>query len=505
MPASVVSVSIDKQTASISRTGFGTPLIMSAEADGILGNTAKVYGSVLSELTDDGFDPDGTTAAKFTALISQNPKIPQIVVGKRSNLPLMTMILTPIAQDSTLYRVTVKGANAGVLTGSTDFDYTSDGTALVAEITAGLAAAMDQTAWITATGYVVGDYVSSNGRAYICTVAGTSAVAPSGVGSAIADGTVTWAHKGPEQNINATDNTTTLTVEKAASPGGAGTAGATFSLEADRALLTSQNTTADPGLSADLGYIRGNADGNDDWYAVFLDSYGKAEIEGLATVVETTSKIFLASTSDADVLTAVDTDVGSVLQSNTYARTAYMWHETPGIGPEAAWAGRALPLPPGSISWNLLSNIAGVPASTLSTAERVFLEGKNGNYFVELASLTVPKSGAMAGGEWIDVTRGIDFVVARLQENIFLKLVNLNKVPFTDAGIAVIENEVIGVMSLAVSQGIFTGDPAPLVTVPRANDVDVNDRANRFLPDVNFSAQLAGAIHTVEVNGVVTV
>jgi hypothetical protein len=49
-------------------------------------------------------------------------------------------------------------------------------------------------AWVTGTAYVLNDCVTSGGNAYICTVAGTSSVTPSGTGVNIADGaTLKWA------------------------------------------------------------------------------------------------------------------------------------------------------------------------------------------------------------------------------------------------------------------------------------------------------------------------
>jgi uncharacterized phage protein gp47/JayE len=53
-------------------------------------------------------------------------------------------------------------------------------------------------AWAPTTGYVVGQRVFNGSRAYQCTVAGTSAGSggPTGTGSAITDGTVTWRYLG---------------------------------------------------------------------------------------------------------------------------------------------------------------------------------------------------------------------------------------------------------------------------------------------------------------------
>lgn len=452
----IVNVQIDKQTASISRVGFGTPMIMSAEADDLLVETTKAYGADLAELTADGFATAGVTAEKFSNLIAQNPKGSQIIVGKRSNQPLKTIEIVPVVQNSTKYAITIGGVGPTASSPAETFEFTSDATATLAEIIAGLVALIN---------------------------AGTQKVLATNVG--------------PD---------TSLKIEKAATPGGAATAGASFRCAVnDRNLLPVQNTTADPGIVADMTAIRTAVDGNDDWYCVLLDNSGLAEITALAAHVETLTKLFLAATSDADVLTSSTTDVGSVLQSNNYARTAYVWHADPDNGPEAAWGGKALPYDPGSITWNLLQGITGAPATDFETAELNYLKGKNGNRFVELASQTAPQEGKTAGGEFIDITRGIDFIAARLRENIFRQLLIQPKIPFTDPGIGIIENEVRGVMELGISQSIFAADPAPVVTVPLAAEVDPNDKANRLLPDVRFTATLAGAIHEVEVRGVVTV
>lgn len=57
----------------------------------------------------------------------------------------------------------------------------------------------DPPAWLPSTAYNVGDKVSNFGNAYTATVAGTSAASPgpSGTGSVIVDGTVTWTYASP--------------------------------------------------------------------------------------------------------------------------------------------------------------------------------------------------------------------------------------------------------------------------------------------------------------------
>jgi hypothetical protein len=451
----LVNVTITKQTATVTRVGFGTPLIMSTEADedNRFVGTAKIYTST-AELgaTGDNYDTAGVTFLMAQTIFSQNPKVDRIVIGKRALPPLMDVEFTPVVKDSTLYQVTIGGRGAAGADTEV-FGFTSDATATAMEIVDGLVLAIN----------------------------------------------------GGAQKVFAANVADVLTIESADTAGGTPTAGKPFTVLVDRTLLTGQNTTADPGIVTDLNTIRTAVDGDDDWYAAFVDSFGKAEITSLAAAIEAIFKIYLPTTFDADILTASSSDIGSTLQASNFARTALSWHETPGqsdLG--AAWGGKNLPADPGSITWKFKS-VAGPAFSKLTPAELAELAGKNVNNFIRVAGNNMMQEGVTASGEFIDITRGIDFITARLQENIFGQMINLPKIPFTDPGIAVIENEVRGVMALGIGQGIFTADPAPVVTVPLAADVDPNDRANRLLPDVNFSAQLAGAIHFVEVNGVVTV
>lgn len=281
-------------------------------------------------------------------------------------------------------------------------------------------------------------------------------------------------------------------------------AGVPFSLEIDRVQITQADGTPDPGVVADLTAVRTAIDGNDDWYALHNDNPSVAETLALAANIETLERIFIAVSADDDILEAAPTDVGGVLAGFSYIRTALMYHPTPGLFPQAGWAAVLLPKDPGSVTW-MFKTVVGIAATAFTPTELVNLDAKNVNRYIEVATLDMTEEGRMAGGLFIDETRGIDFTVARMRENIFGALKNADKVAYTDSGINIVVNEVWGVIGLAISQTIFTNDPAPTVTALRAKDVSSVDRGNRLLPDVNFIARLAGAIHAVQVNGIVTV
>lgn len=73
----------------------------------------------------------------------------------------------------------------------------SDGSTVIADYTVG-------SAWIASNAFAVGQYCTNGGNTYQCTTAGTSASSggPSGTGSSITDGTVTWKYIGSGQQFD---------------------------------------------------------------------------------------------------------------------------------------------------------------------------------------------------------------------------------------------------------------------------------------------------------------
>jgi hypothetical protein len=72
-------------------------------------------------------------------------------------------------------------------------------------------------AWVGSTAYQTGQSVTNNGNAYVCSVAGTSAVSggPTGVGTAPqTDNTVTWQYWGPTWTSSALAPTVTVTATR---------------------------------------------------------------------------------------------------------------------------------------------------------------------------------------------------------------------------------------------------------------------------------------------------
>jgi len=248
---------------------------------------------------------------------------------------------------------------------------------------------------------------------------------------------------------------------------------------------------------------------NDEWYAIAYTKRTVVDVQAIAAWVEARTKIFGTTSSDTDIINLdMSSDTSSIaylLRNSGYARSFVMYHEDANSDfPECAWFGRVLPTDPGSVTWKF-KTLASISYSKLTGSQSSNARNKNANTFEFIGGRGITREGTVAEGEFIDVIRGIDWLQARMQEYVYSALVNANKVPYTNAGIAVIQAEVQRALQQGISNDFLTNDPAPVVTVPKVADVVSADKASRTLNNVTFSATLAGAIHAVNITGKVTV
>ena len=492
--ADIVAVEITALTKTPTRVGFGVPLIAAYHT--VYPERYREYTDVADMITD-GFGASDPAVLAATAAFAQNPRPSKVGVGRCANDQTRTMKITPNSGDlraSFDYKVYLEGQLRY---------YTTDASPTVAEICTGLAAALQPSDWLADTAYSVGDYVANDTtpvKVYRCTTAGTSdsSGGPTGTGSAITDNTCVWAYVGPDVNVTASDDSTYVTV--------AGDAVSDqFRMYVDNFdILWTNDITADgtpDGIVSDLTAIRVE---NDDWYGLILCNHGKAVIQAAAAHVETLKKIMIVSSPDSDIAESGTDDLGTALQTAGYARTALLYHYKANEQyPGAAWQGKCLPKDPGSITWKF-KTLAGVDYMNLTSTKETNLKNKNVNRYVRISGISMTDEGYSSADEWIDVTRGIDFISARLQEYIFGALANADKIPFTDRGVGTIEGQVWAVLRLAVANDILVDNDNLIVTVPAVADVSTSDKANRILPDVTFNGDLAGAIHKVQISGVVS-
>ena len=168
---------------------------------------------------------------------------------------------------------------------------------------------------------------------------------------------------------------------------------------------------------------------------------------------------------------------------------------------EAGWIGDMLPRDPGSATW-AYKTLRGIGADSWTATERTAIEAFKGNHYSAEAGVAVTRQGQSFGGEWIDVTIGLAWLTARMEERLFGALVNNPKIPYTDAGFAILVTEVRAQLRIAEAAGVLA--PGWTVTILPVASQDSADRAARIVRGLEFQAQLAGAVHKINVNGTVT-
>ena len=245
---------------------------------------------------------------------------------------------------------------------------------------------------------------------------------------------------------------------------------------------------------------------SDDWYALTLSIQTLASQMAAAGWIEARRKIFFARSSDANMKSAVATsDLAYLLKAKAYDRSVVIGHY-PSTDDfiDAGWLGKMLPEDPGSATFKF-KTIAGASVDNLTASESTAIKGKNGNTYEAIGGVNITAEGVVASGEFIDIIIGIDWLQARIQERVYSKLVQLKKIPFTDAGVAIIENEVRAQLKEGIRVGLLSADPEPSVSVPKVADVSSLDKAARYLPGITFSAILAGAVHKTQIKGTVSI
>ena len=244
------------------------------------------------------------------------------------------------------------------------------------------------------------------------------------------------------------------------------------------------------------------------WYGFVLVGFSEGvDIKSAAAWAEANNKLFGFSWTGSDI----PADIKS------YYRTYAMYYAGNEEDSNAKYSALALMAEcfgydPGSESW-ALKTLASIPTSALSNAKVSELEKIPSGYYRTIANRDVTQEGKVGSGEWIDVIRFRDWLVSEIQKNVFSYLTSNKKVPYTNQGIAGIQNRIEEVLTAAQRTGGIDTDSTDengnvtkgfVVTVPNASSISKSEKKSRKLNKVTFTARLSGAIHATFITGSLT-
>lgn len=258
---------------------------------------------------------------------------------------------------------------------------------------------------------------------------------------------------------------------------------------------------------------------NNDWYFMLASDHTETFQLAMASSIEATGssnspKMYFTSTADVDSIVAVVepvVDVIGKLQALDYDRTSIEWHDQADtILPEIGTVSHNSIFQGGTTTWKFMQ-VTGVPISAdpvtgnnLTTGQQGFIEDRDGNWTGEERGVKFFREGVTSSSEFIDTIRGNDWLNDQIEVELLNLLLNQKggKIPFTTTGNALATSVVNRVLTRAVESGFLSGYlPA---TLPDIQDIPFADKVARILKNMKWTGFLAGAIHTIIVDGNVT-
>lgn len=523
----IVTLTISQTSVVIQRASYGIPLILSVNAT--WAERVRIYSQTADVLVDwPSTSPEYLAAA---AMFAQSPAPAQIMIGRAAGKPTQAYQINigtvavganysigVVGQGVTTTTVSyVPGADvvgtflprvANVLTLAAHGFTTGQGPVRVSTATTlpgGLT--VDTNYWLIANTAGTFSFASSKANALALTPVALSTDGAGNQTIRIAENDVICANlmQGLQAvvgnaytvaQVTGAGETDFLTVTQ-------NVAGAWVSLNCAPSLLVNLQTHLEPSpaLAVDLATINLEQPG---WYALYTLYNSDAYVKAAAAWIEANGKIYLADLCTSASATAAVSggDTMDALRTLAYQRTAATFHPDPSQMNGAAWLGSRLPYDPGSENWKF-ANLPGVVPVSSTTTWRTNIRAKSGNVYVTTAGRNIMIEGTMANGGFIDTRRGLDFLQDDLAKSVFQVLASATKIPFTDAGIALVVNAMRASLKRSAAAGVIT--PNFSITFPLAAAVSSTNKGLRILPNLNFSAQLQGAVNHVNIIGVVSV
>lgn len=448
----IVNVQISLNTTGISTEGFSTLLCVGPHMYGL--TRVSTYTDP-NQMIEDGFSADDALYRMVSDAFAQTPSPAQVKVG-RQQVDGFTLMVGQLGATST-YVLTVSNTLADGTIRKKEYSYTNS-SGSESDILKGLLQA------------ITGD----------------------------SDAVIT------DNEEQASEETLTQLHLEAKNPGTA------FSVQCTSNLSTKMDDPTEDIADTMAAVVASDSD----FYGVALASRDDADILAMAAWAESNEKLFgTATAADGAKNSEITNDIGSQLQAKNYYRTFWFYHALAATEyPECAIMARCFSINPGGETW-ANKQLSSITTDSLSETEALAVQGKNGNTFEPFRNISITQNGKVAAGEWIDVIRFRDWLAEEIKVNVFNLLINRDKVPYTDAGIAAIESQIRAALTLGQTRGGIAPTEYDengnqnlgfTISVPLSSSISPNQKALRILNDVKFTARLAGAIHVVNITGNLT-
>lgn len=446
----IVQVTIDRETKSVSRAGFGTILIVGEDASFV--GRLQYYTDLASLAADLDNGEDSEEYKMASVIFSQSPRPERVAIGRidAGDDDLTDTLNAIVLEQSDFYMVCITSKDA-------------DDQALLAD----WVLANERIASIRTDDIDTISETASNDTLSKCVISFSADII--------------------------TGNSVDMDVN--------GVAMATVPFNTDHDTTMDDIVTALDAMTGVDAVLYGDDDNR------------KIRITKTGANVLIEDALVTGGVSQATITTKY-ASIGSKLKGESNDRTAVFYHGSSATEyPDAAFLGVIATRIPGSYT-GAYKTLRSVSVTELTPTNAVNAHDKNVNTYEEIGEVNVTRYGTTAEGEYVDVMVGVDWTRARIQEEVYSDLVNNAKISYTEAGIATVESAISRVLSTGITNELFSPhafDPVTkdriggyVIVTPTLSSISSQDKAARLLQNITFTAWLSGAIHKVKIEGTVT-
>jgi hypothetical protein len=244
--------------------------------------------------------------------------------------------------------------------------------------------------------------------------------------------------------------------------------------------------------TAEAIYTKVAVQDNSFYGVVIVDKTAERQV-AVAKLVEADKKLFGVSTEKTEVIANLTNFNRTFVLHHSKAKDTYA---------EAAWFGKMFTKDAGSATW-AFKELATVEADKLSTTEVQAIKALNYNFFTNFGGKAIALEGKALSGEYLDIMQATDWLSLYLQSGIANLLLQSDKIPMTNDGIAMVESVIRNSLNEAAQRNLIDKSSIA-INVPNVLDISTELRASRTI-EASFSARLQGAIHVLHIKGTVTI
>lgn len=413
----IVQVDIAIAPNAVATDGFGPILFMSREFVPAVGEARVRSYTSLKEVAEDF--PTGSIYKAATAWYSQKPTPKTFLVGAITTSSESPATAAKLAGGGSAVLADIKAITAGTLTviisgashtvSNLDFSQAADLGAVSSQIQAA--------------------FTSANVPATMSQTAGVFTI------------------------------TTTATGSKAV------VSSATGNIATALKLNTASNPTSTPGadasgITADLTAVQ---ESNLAFFFVGIDANLRATSRQMTVAqwCQANGKVFGWGDSDSNVLKLGTSNSFATAKAQALRNTICVYDASDNGDeyPEVSIMGRASTVnfnSPNAVIVLAFKQGPGIKVANLSSGQLTALQSYNGNAFIDVGGNAMFWNGKMADGTWFDSVQGVEWLTQQIRNNVFnLFYTSTRKIPWTDTGVAMVNQQVTLALELAVTNGLI--------------------------------------------------